>query len=362
MFTRRISEVNKLIPQLYLRGLALNDDLIDLSLDRTEFSFADLGDNTVTLTVTDDDGLTDSCQATVTVVDTTPPDVSVSSPEDGKTYVNTQGKIPVKYTTEDVCDPDLNIAMSLDDEPLMGDSIDLCGIASGEHTLIVRATDNSGNKGEASATFYVEPQALESFIIEHMTINWAPEPDYPGGKWSKWMFNWWWKRNTPQENDKFSISGRLRLPDGYSVEDLNESATLTVTLVNGTTKENDTVHFQKRSLGRNGAMWMYWGDGNPPGEGIDITKMTIWWAPQSDRWAGCSGFNISGVFELPEGIGKDTEPASATVTLELPVTTEAGCGSLLGEEVIKFNVTKKFNLWSYYTRTRLPYFRFEPGD
>ena len=63
-----------------------------------------------------------------------------------------------------------------------------------------------------------------------------------------------------------------------------------------------------------------------------------------------------------EDIGKDNESANAMVILELPVTTEAGCGSLLGEETIAFNVFNKVNLRSYYVRTKLPHFSCEPQD
>ena len=50
-----------------------------LSLNQTAFTCADLGPNTVTLTVTDSNGSIDSCTATVTVVDNTAPDISCSA-------------------------------------------------------------------------------------------------------------------------------------------------------------------------------------------------------------------------------------------------------------------------------------------
>jgi hypothetical protein len=48
-------------------------DPITFSIDKTSFSCADIGDNNVTLTVTDDKGEFDQCTAIVTVVDDTPP-------------------------------------------------------------------------------------------------------------------------------------------------------------------------------------------------------------------------------------------------------------------------------------------------
>jgi len=47
--------------------------IASLTLDNDTFTCANIGANTVTLTVTDDSGLTDTCTATVIVQDNTPP-------------------------------------------------------------------------------------------------------------------------------------------------------------------------------------------------------------------------------------------------------------------------------------------------
>ena len=52
---------------------------IDLSIDKSNYTCADLGGNSVTLTVTDEEGTPAACTATVTVVDNTPPEISVFS-------------------------------------------------------------------------------------------------------------------------------------------------------------------------------------------------------------------------------------------------------------------------------------------
>ncbi len=327
-----------------------DNDPIELSLDRTEFGCADLGDNTITFTVTDDEGLTDSCQVTVTVVDVIPPDVSVTSPEDGKTYANTQGVIAVAYSVSEICDPEPDIVVTLDGQPFTGEGIDLGDLASGTHTLAVKATDDSGNEGESAVTFYVEPEALESFIINNMTINWAPEQTPPGGRSSGWMFNWRWNRIPRQ--DKFSISGWIQLPEGYTQEDLEASSTITVSIADGAGEGHDTLVFQRRPLGRSGAMWIYWGYANPPGDGMNITQMTIWFSPQAHKRTNLAWFTLNGVLEIPD-IGNNTRPANATVSIEIPVTAGAGCGSLIGQETVTFNVSNRLNTWSYFMRGRL---------
>ena len=202
-------------------------DPLTISLDKDTFTCADLGANAVTLTVSDGE-LTDTCIATVTVVDTTPPVVSILSPVDGDTYTNTQGPIPVEYTAQDTCDPSLDITMFLDDSIFSGESINLCGIESGEHTLVVNATDDSGNVGEASVIFYIEPQPLESFVISHMTIHWVHDVGNADGKGKVGSKL---KKRLTKKGDTFSVSGRLQLPGGYTVADLQKSATVTLSLI-----------------------------------------------------------------------------------------------------------------------------------
>lgn len=53
-------------------------DEITLSLDKTDFDCGDLGEQTVILTVTDNNGASASCEATVTVVDVTPPVITAA--------------------------------------------------------------------------------------------------------------------------------------------------------------------------------------------------------------------------------------------------------------------------------------------
>jgi hypothetical protein len=53
---------------------------IELSIDKSDFTCADLGANSVILTVTDEEGAPAACTATVTVVDTLPPEIQCNAP------------------------------------------------------------------------------------------------------------------------------------------------------------------------------------------------------------------------------------------------------------------------------------------
>ncbi|MFA5366979.1 MAG: PKD domain-containing protein [Dehalococcoidia bacterium] len=120
--------------------------------------YCDPGVYTVTLTVTDDDGGVGTDTMTVTVTDTIPPQVSITSPEDGRIYINTHGLIPIIYTTSDICDPAPDIVITLDGLVIAADSIDLRYLELGTHSLTIDVTDRSGNVGTASAAFTIEPQ------------------------------------------------------------------------------------------------------------------------------------------------------------------------------------------------------------
>lgn len=307
--------------------------------------YTEQGEYTITWTYDDGNGNTTTQSQTVVVEDTTPPTVIISSPQDDGIYLNTQGPISVEYTAEDNCDDQLDIVMTLDSEEFTGDEIDLSSMPSGTHILVVKATDNSGNLGEDSITFTAEPQPLESFSIRQLKIHWASDSD---NSWTRWS-----RRHRPEKHDRFSIFARFQLPEGYTVQDLEESATVTITMAGESA--NDTVVFKERTLKRRDVIWKYRGNEQPPGEGMNITKTTIRWPPQHGKWAGRAELYIRGVLELAEGIGKDTEPAEATVTVEVPVSTEAGSGSLLGEETVVFKVSKKSNLWFYRVWHKLPH-------
>lgn len=113
-----------------------------------------LGSTTVTLTVTDDSGATDSCEATVTVEDGpgTPP--SITCPGDMVVECDGAGNSDqlnewlASATATDNCDPEVEIT---NDFTGLSDGCGTTGTAEGMWT----AEDDAGNTDSCSATFTV---------------------------------------------------------------------------------------------------------------------------------------------------------------------------------------------------------------
>lgn len=127
-----------------------SDDMgtITLSVTPDTFSCADIGPNTVTLTVTDSIGQTDTCTATVTVVDTTAPmalcqDITIQLDGNGNASITA---LDIDNGSSDNC----TIA-SLSASP---SSFNCSNLGANSVTLTV--TDSSGNSSSCVATVTVE--------------------------------------------------------------------------------------------------------------------------------------------------------------------------------------------------------------
>jgi gliding motility-associated-like protein len=141
--------------------------IADRELDITQFGCGDIGDNIVTLTVTDNHGNTETAQATVTVEDNVAP-VAVAQ----------------NFTVQ--LDPDGNAEISAD--MVDNGSNDACGIADleldisqfgcgdvGDNTVTLSVTDNNGNTETAQATVTVEDNVAPVALAQNITVQLDPD-------------------------------------------------------------------------------------------------------------------------------------------------------------------------------------------
>ncbi len=120
---------------------------VDLSLDRTHFSCDDLGDNTVTLTVIDPSGNSNTATVTVTVLDNLAPTV-VSS--DLSVALDVNGLATLR--AEDVSNADVDNCRV---QTIELDRGEFTCADLGNNTVTLRIVDQSGNSMETSAAVEV---------------------------------------------------------------------------------------------------------------------------------------------------------------------------------------------------------------
>lgn len=145
-------------------GAATVTDVADSSpaISNDAPGFYPLGDTTVTFTATDDSGNASSCQVTVTVVDTTPPTITIAGVAEGAEYDN---EVTPTVTIEDSVSGVDTSSVSLDGAPwVSGSPITKPGL----HTLTVEATDRAGNSASASVSFKV--YRTTSLVVSDATV------------------------------------------------------------------------------------------------------------------------------------------------------------------------------------------------
>jgi hypothetical protein len=152
---------------------------VELSIDKSNFTCADLGEVSVILTVTDDEGAPAACTAIVTVKDTTPPVIKNVTATPNKLWPpnHKMVRITVGATVTDNCDPSPDCAISnvRSNEPVngLGDgdmapdwlitgpmTLDLRAERSGKghgriYTITFACTDDHGNRSNGTATVAV---------------------------------------------------------------------------------------------------------------------------------------------------------------------------------------------------------------
>ncbi|MGW8315613.1 MAG: HYR domain-containing protein, partial [Bacteroidales bacterium] len=127
-------------------GSSDNCGIASMVLDVTSFTCADLGDNTVTLTVEDDCGNQSSNTATVTVEDILPPDLTC--PANRGEYVDISDNFTLPdYTVEAIVTDNCTALPILTQDPVAGTVINGVGTVQ---TITITAEDGSGNSSQCT--------------------------------------------------------------------------------------------------------------------------------------------------------------------------------------------------------------------
>ena len=127
----------------------------------TAFTCAEVGDNAVTLTVTDDNGNSSSCAATVTVEDDLAPialcqDLTVQLDNTGNASIT---EADVDNGSNDAC----NVTLS-------ADPIAFTCAEVGANTVILTVTDDNGNTSTCGSSVTVEDDLAPTAICQDITV------------------------------------------------------------------------------------------------------------------------------------------------------------------------------------------------
>ena len=143
-------------------GSSDNCSVASLSLDVTEFTCADLGLNTVTLTVIDQSGNEDSTTATVTVEDITNP---TAVAQDLTVQLDASGTASILASEVDNGSSDNCSIASLSLDVTEFTCADL-----GANTVNLTVTDQSGNEDSTTATVTVEDVTNPAAVAQDLTV------------------------------------------------------------------------------------------------------------------------------------------------------------------------------------------------
>ncbi|WP_028892116.1 T9SS C-terminal target domain-containing protein [Tenacibaculum sp. 47A_GOM-205m] len=140
-----------------------NCEVASMSLDKTSFDCSDVGANTVTLTVTDTSGNSNTATAIITVEDVTPPtaicqDITVQLDDTGQVTITA---IDIDNGSTDVCGV---AAMSLDKTTFD------CTNVGVNNDVILTVEDINGNTNSCGATVTVEDVTPPEAICQDITV------------------------------------------------------------------------------------------------------------------------------------------------------------------------------------------------
>ena len=149
-------------------GSTDNCAVASISVNKTTFDCADLGDNEVVLTVRDAAGNESAVTVTVKVTDEIPPFI-LNVPEDRLVYAGASSGYTLpdfisSSITEDNCE-----TVEFTQSPAAGSTL----ASNQNHTITLTAKDASGNITSASFTLTVEALRVEAVVgLEMLEVNW----------------------------------------------------------------------------------------------------------------------------------------------------------------------------------------------
>lgn len=202
--------------------------------------------------------------------------------------------------------------------------------------------DNEGN------LYYLQ------FHADKMDVVKVP-PTIPFSEFSlkHWRINW---EQGKHEKNKFHLSGRIDLPDDYTLDMLQKKG-----IVNIAIEKKDSASFSQTAtldFKEHGPIWHYKAPKAQKGtEPLDIEKMLIFWQPEGSEGkpdkqghAGKCHGKRAGWFMVQGNINiSDTDQAAllpkATLTLNISVENITTAGALESKEEVEFKANK--NLWFY---------------
>ena len=154
-------------------GSSDNCGIVNMTISPNSFNCADIGTKTVTFTVYDNGGNSDSCQAEITIVDNTPPTMLCKNfvvVVDAITRVATIKASDVDNGTNDACGI-ASLSVSPSEFPESANVYTT--------TTVLTAVDIHGNSNTCTATITVEPPKNQFTYLTGQIINPVPDNQQP---------------------------------------------------------------------------------------------------------------------------------------------------------------------------------------
>ncbi|WP_421947777.1 HYR domain-containing protein [Phaeodactylibacter xiamenensis] len=226
-----------------------------LSLSQTDFGCAQVGANTVTLTVTDVNGIVNTCTATATVEDNVAPtalcqNLTVQLDADGN------GSITAQDVDSGSCD-----ACGIQSLSLSQTDFDCSEVGANNVTLTV--TDNNGNPSTCAATVTVEDNITPTAVCLNTTVEIQSDGMYDLQQSDVY--------DPANSNDNCSLSSVSFLPATFTCDDADQAFNITVTVKDPSGNTNNCTATVSVEAGSSLPAEWTTSDIGDPGNGSDYT-------------------------------------------------------------------------------------------